>query len=365
MLNFTVGPVMSTQETLDIASRQTPYFRTAEFSDIMLQNEQFMLRFLNAPVGSRCVFLTASGTGAMESCVMNILDSRKDKAIVINGGSFGQRFLDLCNLHHIETVEIPCDFGEAVTLQQLEDADTSECTALLVNMDETSSGVLSDVNMLSEFCKKNNLILIIDAISSFLSDDIDMERLGAAAIITGSQKALAVQPGISIIVLNPVAIKRIEENEEKCLYLSLKEALKNMERGQTPFTPAVSILLQINARLRRIDADGGVIEEKKKICSGTEYFRQHISDPPFDFVVKDIKARSNAVTALYSGSYDATKIFQLLKDKYGIWICPNGGKYKNIVLRVGHIGNIKLQDYDTLLLAIKEVCKEIDETKNN
>ena len=365
MLNFTVGPVMSTQETLDIASRQTPYFRTAEFSDIMLQNEQLMLHFLNAPIGSRCVFLTTSGTGAMESCVMNILDSKKDKAIVINGGSFGQRFLDLCNLHHIETVEISCGFGEPVTLQQLENTDISGCTALLLNMDETSSGVLSDVSMLSKFCKKNNLIFIIDAISSFLSDDIDMGNLGAAAVITGSQKALAVQPGVSIIALNPTAIKRIKENDEQCLYLSLKEALINMERGQTPFTPAVSILLQINARLRQIADDGGVIEEKKKIVAGTDYFRQQVSEFPFRFVVKESNARSNAVTALYSDPYDAMSIFQLLKDKHGIWICPNGGRYKNTVFRVGHIGNITLKDYDTLIFAIKEVCKEIDETKNN
>lgn len=81
--------------------------------------------------------------------------------------------------------------------------------------------------------------------------------------------------------------------------------------------------------------------------------------------MKESNARSNAVTALYSDLYDAMSIFQLLKDKHRIWICPNGGRYKNTVFRVGHIGNITLKDYDTLIFAIKEVCKEIDETKNN
>lgn len=96
MLNFTVGPVVSCPEVLKIASMSAPYFRTSEFSDIMFQNEKLILKFLNAPDDSRCVFLTTSGTGAMESCVMNILNNQ-DKVIVINGGSFGQRLLNFVN----------------------------------------------------------------------------------------------------------------------------------------------------------------------------------------------------------------------------------------------------------------------------
>ena len=93
MLNFTVGPVMSDPEIIEVANHSAPYFRTPEFSKIMLQNEKIMLEFLNAPINSRCVFFTTSGTGAMESCVMNILN-KQDKVIVINGGSFGQRFVN-------------------------------------------------------------------------------------------------------------------------------------------------------------------------------------------------------------------------------------------------------------------------------
>lgn len=96
MLNFTVGPVMSNEKVLRIASNSAPYFRTAEFSEIMLQNEQMMLDNLNAPDGSRCVFLTTSGTGAMESVVMNVLNN-KDKVLVINGGSFGKDFWNCHN----------------------------------------------------------------------------------------------------------------------------------------------------------------------------------------------------------------------------------------------------------------------------
>ncbi len=256
MLNFTVGPVMSCDEVLEVASHSTPYFRTQEFSEMMLENEKLMLKFLNAPKNSKCVFLTASGTGAMESCVINVLNS-SDKAIVINGGSFGERFVKICELHKINYSEIKLNFGSQIKSNDLEKFSGKDYTALLVNMHETSSGVLYDMNLISDFCRKNNIMLIVDAISSFIADELDMKKLNAAVVITGSQKALAVQPGISIIALSQEALKRVENNPETCMYLSLKEALKNSVRGQTPFTPAVITLIQINKRLVSINTQGG------------------------------------------------------------------------------------------------------------
>ena len=90
MLNFTVGPVMSSEEVLSIGAEQVPYFRTAEFSAVMLENEKYMLEYAKAPENSRAVFMTCSSTGSMEATVMNCF-SKNDKVLVINGGSFGQR----------------------------------------------------------------------------------------------------------------------------------------------------------------------------------------------------------------------------------------------------------------------------------
>ena len=254
MLNFTVGPVMSDPDIVEVANHSTPYFRTPEFSEVMLQNEYLVLEFMNAPEGSRVAFLTASGTGSMESVVMNILN-KDARVIVINGGSFGHRFVELCELHQRNFTEVKCQFGHQLKSEQLKGFE--DYTALLINMHETSSGVLYDMKMVSDFCKANDILLLVDAISAFIADPIDMTKLNAAAVITGSQKALAVQPGISLIALAPAAIERIETNPETCMYLSLKQALKNGERGQTPFTPAVTTLLQINKRLTQISESGG------------------------------------------------------------------------------------------------------------
>ena len=349
MLNFTVGPVMSEPDVLEIANRSTPYFRTPEFSEVMLDNERMILEMLNAPKNSRCVFLTSSGTGAMESMVMNILNEN-DRVIVINGGSFGHRFVELAELHDRPFTEVKCEFGKQLRREQLDGLEDN--TALLINMHETSSGVLYDMKMVAEFCKENNILLLVDAISSFIADELDMTELGAAAVITGSQKALAVQPGVAVMALTPEALRRIDENKEVCMYLSLKQALQNGQRGQTPFTPAVTTLLQIHTRLQGIISRGGVQEERNIIASVAADFRNGIKDLPFEFVSE---FPSNAVTALRPVNGHAKEIVRILKDEYQIWGCPNGGELADEVFRIGHIGHITKEDNQKLIDALHDM----------
>lgn len=355
MLNFTVGPVMSCDEVLEVAGESTPYFRTPEFSEVMKENEKGILELLHAPAGSRCVFLTSSGTGAMESVVMNVL-SPKDKVIVVNGGTFGTRFAELCNLHKRNYTEIKLNFGEALNKSRLKEYEGKGFTAFLVNMCETSSGVLYDMKMIAEFCRSNGILLVVDAISAFLADPLDMEELGAGVVITGSQKALAVQPGISVVALSSDAVKCVLENEEICMYLSLKEALKNGERGQTPYTPAVTILLQINKRIRGIAESGGVTAENERVKNIAEYFRNGIKNLPFENVSESM---SNCVTALKVKDGKAKEIIRILKEEYGIWICPNGGDLADHVFRIGHIGYITKENVDSLIKALIDVVKRI------
>ena len=342
---------MSCDEVLEVASHSTPYFRTPEFSDIMLENERVMLELLNAPENSKCVFLTSSGTGAMESVVMNVLNDN-DKVLVINGGSFGQRFSDLCKLHKRNFTEIKLKFAAQIKPENLAPFENQNYTALLINMHETSSGLLYDMDLISDFCKRNNILLIVDAISAFMADELDMTKLNAAVVLTGSQKALAVQPGISIIALAPEALKRVDDNPEKCMYLSLKEALKNSVRGQTPFTPAVTTLLQINTRLQKIRTGGGVISATYQIKNVAEDFRNKIKDLPFELVAE---CPSNAVTSLHPRKNNAREIFRILKDEYKIWVCPNGGELADEVFRVGHIGYITPEDNQTLIDALHDM----------
>ena len=177
-----------------------------------------------------------------------------------------------------------------------------------------------------------------------------MKELKVDAMITGSQKALACPPGISIIVLSNRALNKIIN--PRCMYFDFKNALSNGERGQTPFTPAVGILRQINTRLKEIDSNGGVNSEINRIKELASYFRHNIKDLPLELIAE---TPSNAVTALHPLNNSADSIFKILKDEYNIWVCPNGGEYKDKVFRVGHIGELNKEDYDKLVEALKEL----------
>lgn len=351
MLNFTVGPVMSTDDVLRIGAEQVPYFRTPEFSGMMLENEMLIKEFAKAEVNARAVFMTGSGTAAMEAVVVNMFDEH-DKLLVINGGSFGQRFVDLCGIYGIPYEEIRLKTGKNIKKEQLDVYEGKGFTGLLVNVHETSTGVHYDMDRISRFCRKNHIFLVVDAISSFLADEFDMEALGVQVMITGSQKALACAPGISVIVMSDEAVKRAFSGNAKCLYLNLRLALENGERGQTPFTPAVGILRQINVRLKEIQEHGGAESEIRRVSDIAGDFRNKIRDLPFEIISDSL---SNAVTPLHPVTASAYDIFTELKDRYGIWICPNGGVLRDEVFRVGHIGCLTKEDNTILVNAFHDM----------
>lgn len=351
MLNFTVGPVMCSDNVCAVGGEQVPYFRTPEFSNLMFENEQLMLKFANAPEGSKVAFMTNSSTGSMEAVVMNCFNT-DDKVLVIDGGSFGHRFVELCEIHEVPHKVLKLKHGQKLSKDRLYEYDGEGFTGLLVNIDETSTGVLYDSEMIGEFCKKNNIFYVCDCVSSFLADPFNMAHCGADVMITGSQKVLACPPGISVIILAPRAVKRVVNAKVKSMYFNLADVLKNMERGQTPFTPAVGILRQINARLKEIEAQGGADAEIERVAAQAEDFRCKIKELPFEFVSE---SPANGVTPVHPLNANAYEIFMTLKDKYGIWICPNGGEMKNTIFRVGHIGYLTHDDNTTLINALKDM----------
>ena len=353
MLNFTVGPVMCSEAVCAVGGEQVPYFRTAEFSATMLENERLMLKFTKAPDGSKAVFMTNSSTGSMEAVVMNCF-TEEDSVLVIDGGSFGRRFVELCEIHQIPHTVLKLAHGQKLTKQLLYAYDGQAFTGLLVNIDETSTGVLYDSEMIGEFCRKNHLFYVCDCVSAFLADPFDMAACGADVMITGSQKVLACPPGISIIVLAPRAVERVTSRKVRSMYFNLADALLNMQRGQTPFTPAVGILRQINARLREIEEAGGADAEIARVAEQAEDFRKKIRELPFEFVSE---SPANGVTPVHPLHADAYQIFLTLKDEYGIWICPNGGDMKSTIFRVGHIGHLSHEDNTTLINALKDMQK--------
>ena len=148
MLNFTVGPVMSSEAVRAVGAEQVPYFRTPEFSEVMFENERLVKKFAKAEENARVCFMTGSGTASMEAAVMNLF-TPDDKVLVIDGGSFGHRFAEMLEIYDIPHERIVPEFGHGVTAGQLAVYDGKGFTGFLVNLDETSVGVLYDIGLTS------------------------------------------------------------------------------------------------------------------------------------------------------------------------------------------------------------------------
>ena len=350
-LLFAVGPVKMFPETLRTGSEPLPYFRTAEFSRLVLEAEADYLRLLNAPEGSRAVFLSSSGTGGMDAIVSCILGER-DKALVIDGGGFGHRFAELCGFYGVPFETLALQSGQALTEEMLKNVDTEGFTALLVNLHETSTGTLYDLSLLSRFCKERGLMLLIDAVSAFICDELDMAACGADAVLTASQKALACAPGMALLALSPRAQDKVRSTPQKNYYLNLVSALDNGLRGQPPFTLSESVMLQLHQRLHSLQ-NGGMEAERQRMRENADFFRREVQKLPLTLFSENPALGCTALSVPEGVS--AHELFLTLKDEYGICVCPNGGALRDKVFRVGHMGNLHREDYTELLAALSDL----------
>jgi aspartate aminotransferase-like enzyme len=321
-------------ETLAVGGEQAQYFRTPEFSKIMLECTDMLKVVLDAPGDARMIFLTASGTAAMEASVMNLF-TRDDKVLVVSGGSFGRRFKEICTVHRVPVESIDLRWDEPFDPEMLNQYENSNFTGMLVNMCETSTGQLYPMEIISDFCRRNNICLVVDAISSFLCDPFSMKKSGADAVIVSSQKGLALNPGMSFVAVTKEAFEnRCLKNPPQSLYFSFIEHYRDIQRGQTPFTPAVGIINQLHEKLRRVTAEG-VAVSIAYIAGIAKYFREQLLvETKFTYSKYPL---SNCLTPVFCPENNAKYIFETLKDKHDVYITPCAGEIAQLLFRVAHM----------------------------
>ena len=290
----------------------------------------------------------------MEATIMNCF-TKEDNLIVIDGGSFGHRFCQICQTHEIPFETVKVEQGEILTREMIEEVlSHGKFTGLLVNLDETSIGQLYDIEMLSEICNENDLFFVVDAISAFLADEVNMDKYGIDAVILSSQKALALAPGLSIVALSERILERVESINPHSIYFDFKDYLKNGLRGQTPFTPAVRVIIELEDMVKRLEDKGieNVIKETNELAS---YFRRRIKEIGLDYPDYPL---SNAVTPVIFNDFDAEEVYRQLIDKYGYTVNPSGGDNAKKMFRVSHVGNHTIEDVENLVLAIEEIINK-------
>jgi aspartate aminotransferase-like enzyme len=344
---FTPGPITMDPETIVEAGKQSQYFRTPEFSQILGECAEMLAEALDAPDDTRMIFLTASGTAAMEASVMNLF-TPKDKILVISGGTFGKRFKQICDIHRIPFASIDLDWNVSFKKEMLIEYENAGITGMLVNMCETSTGQLYPMDIISDFCKRNNICLVVDAISSFLAEYLSMKQLGAAAVIISSQKGLGLQPGMSFVALTEETYKRrCAKNEVKSLYFRFTDYVEDIGRGQTPYTPAVSIINQLHYKLYRLVSEG-IWAQIYHIATLASHFREKLTKKT-KFTIPAYPL-SNCLTPVYCEKNNAVEIVETLKKRHDIYVTPCAGSTSLFLFRVAHMSRqITKDDIDTLV----------------
>ncbi|MCM1265800.1 MAG: aminotransferase class V-fold PLP-dependent enzyme [Candidatus Gastranaerophilales bacterium] len=355
---FTIGPVEMYDSTKTIREKGFVHFRTNEYSEIVKTCLKKLSNLLGNSTENSLIYMAASGTAAMEATVENCI-TKRDKALVIDGGTFGHRFCQLLEHHKISYESIKLKWDETLTQAHLDKYSNKGFNYLFVNLHETSTGQLYDIDLLSNFCKNNNMYLIVDAISTFLADDYNMDKYGIDLTIISSQKGLCLSPGMSIISFSKKMLDKIKETPlPKSLYFDFKDYLINIPRGQTPFTPPVCVMYELQDMLNLIENNGGKKEQLKTIKNKADYFREKIQDLGLKIPEYPI---SNMLTPVIFEDISAYEVIQVLKDKYRLFVNPCGGELEDKLLRVSHIGNTTIEDIDYL---IDKLLLSIDEVRN-
>ncbi len=329
-------------DILAIAAGQIPYMRTQWFSDLVLENESMLLDLLECP-GGRVIPYTASGTAAMDACVCSFVSTCK-RALVINGGDFGARWRDLCRYYGLPHDELVVSFGKHPDHASLEEHIASgRYDVLLMQHHETSSGYLYDLETVSKSCRTKGVYLVVDAISSFLTDTFSMSRFRIDIAILSSQKGLNLPPGLSFVVLSKGIVEQ-RKFVPKSFYYDWNDQLTNLQRGQTPFSPATHLFMQLHARLVKVRGVG-VLKIIEQVKSRAISFRQACVERGWTFSAEQM---SNCLTGVYL-PFPVRPLVNFLNDRQ-IYVMPSGPAN---MIRVSHLGALDCNEQRRLVEEIE------------
>ena len=305
------------------------YMRTDAFSQINKESEQILLDLIHC-TGGRTIIYTGSGTGAMSAVIENYVTT-KQKAIVIDGGSFGHRWFQLCEYYQVPVVDFVVPFATDIDYDALEKTVAAERPdVFLCQHHETSTGQLYDLDKISALCHKYNMSLVVDVISTFLAEPLSMDLYDIDICITSTQKGLNIPPGLSILFFS----KKLDGYawNHKGYYWDFDDNFSNLKRGQTPFSPATILYLQLNARLRQLKAEGGEDKNIAEVRHRALKFRVFCKKYGWDVPAE---VPSYAITGFQTRDTAERKIFKGLIEKYDTYIMPGG---KPGFYRVSHMG---------------------------
>lgn len=349
------GPTPVPDSVLKVLASQPIAHRSQEFS-VILESAIDNLKWL-AQTDNDAYILTASGTGAMEASVVNFINPG-DKVLCLVMGVFGERLAQIAQAYGARVVFLKSQPGKTIETSQVEEALTQEkndpIKAVLITHNETSTGVTIDLQSVAAIAKKFNTLVIVDAITSFGATNLPINEWDLDVVISGSQKALMLPPGLSVIFVSKLAWAVHEKCITSRFYLDLSKYKRAYQNKTTPFTPNVSLTAALNCALQLIKETGreSVFERHKKLKDLVRLGLKELDLIPF---VENYESASVSVTSVLPPEHmSVAELRAFLKDKHRILIADGQNELKGQIFRIGHMGYIFERDIYALFKAMKQ-----------
>lgn len=349
------GPTPVPPEVLLAMARPMIHHRAPEF-DKLFGEVREDLKWL-FQTSNDVLMLAASGTGGMEGAVSNFL-SPGDKAIAINGGKFGERWTKLCKTFGAQVHEIKVEWGRAVDPQAVADLLKKDpgIKAVYVQASETSTGVAHDVKALADIVRTfDETILVVDAITALGVLDLKTDAWGLDVVITGSQKALMLPPGLAFVSVSDKAWRLADKAKNAAFYFNLKKERDSQQKNQTAYTPAVSLILGLKEVLGILKAEG-LEAIFARHASLARAMREGVQAAGLSLFPKE--RPSDALTAIEAPTgVDGQAVYKNLRTQYGMTAAGGQDHLKGKIFRISHMGYIDSFDVITALAAVEMVVK--------
>lgn len=346
------GPTPVPPEVLEAGARQVIHHRGPDFRELM-HGCLDRLREVCRTRGDVLLF-TASGTGAFESAVANLL-SPGDRVLAVTAGAFGDRWIAMAKAYGMEVEELRYAWGETPLADDVRSRldETGARTAFVVHS-ETSTGVVCDLEAIARTVNGTGALLVVDAVSSLGAVPVETDAWSLDVVVSGSQKALMTPPGLALATVSARAWERSAEATSPRYYFDWAKLRAALEKGSTPSTPAVSVVVQLDTALRLLLEEGLEAAFARHAALGRAC-REGAKAMGLELFSPD-EERSAVVTAIrVPDGTDARELVLALRDRFGITVAGGHGELASRIFRIGHIGHYDVFDITTTLAAVEEL----------
>jgi len=349
---FTPGPVQIPERVLKVLGEPIIHHRTPEFKEIFLYTRELFKRLVDS-VSENFVYFASSGTGAMEAAVINFFKPG-DKVVVINAGKFGERWGQIASTYGLNVVELKYEWGKSVDIEELKEVldKNPDIKGVLFQISETSTGVYHDYKAIGELCKERDCLAVADAITALGVYNIKPEEEGIDILIGGSQKALMLPPGLSVLWFSEKAAKRLNKDIPK-YYFDVAKEVKKQKEGSTAYTPAVSLIIGLRESLEMLLEEGMEnVEKRHRLMS--EATRAAVEALELKVFAEN---PAISVTAVYTERAEEIRKGLL---KLGVRTAGGQDHLKGKLFRISHMGYLDTLDHLSAIGALEMVLSKLE-----